>query len=102
MLKRRRVGTLTAGITLIVFGLLFLGRIVIPTLDYTFIMSLWPLVLLFLGIEVIISYGVNKEEKMQYDGAAIVLVIFMALFAMVMGGAEFVMEHTEEGFRFLG
>ena len=100
MFRGRRVGTLTAGITLIVFGLLFLGRIILPALDYTFILSLWPLVLLFLGIEVIISYVVNKEDKMQYDGAAIALVILMAIFAMFMGGAEFIMEHTR-GFRFL-
>lgn len=104
MLKGRKVGTLTAGITLILFGLLFLGRIIVPVLDYTFIMSLWPLVLMFLGIEVIVSYVLNKEEKMQYDGGAIVLVIFMAMFAMAMGGAEFVMEHAREnikGFYFL-
>ena len=94
MLKGRRAGTLTAGITLTVFGLLFLGRSIFPWLDYTFIMSLWPLVLLFLGIEMIAAYIVNKEEKLRYDGSAIALVIFMALFAMVMGGAEFVMEHT--------
>ena len=101
MLRGRRVGTLTAGITLIVFGLLFLGRIIVPVLDYSFVMSLWPLVLLFLGIEVIVSYIVNKEEKIRYDSGAIALVIFLAMFAMVMGGAEFVMEHMR-GFRFLG
>ncbi len=63
-------------------------------------MSLWPLVLIFLGIEVILSYVVNKEEKIRYDGAAIALVLLMAIFAMVMGGGEFIMEHSG-GFRFL-
>ncbi len=99
MLKGRRVGTLTAGITLVVFGLLYLGRSIFTMLDYTFIMSLWPLVLLFLGVELIVAYAVNKEEKLQYDGGAIALVIFVAAFAMIMGGAQFVMEHSR-GLRF--
>lgn len=96
MFKGRRTGTLTAGIILVVFGVLFLCRMIFPALDYTFIMSLWPLVLVFLGIEVIASYVLNKGEKPQYDIAAIVLVIIIAIFAMIMGGAEFIMEHNGE------
>ena len=59
-------------------------------------MSLWPLILVFIGIEIIISHAVNKDEKMRYDGGAIVLVFIMAIFAMVMGCMEFVMEHINE------
>jgi uncharacterized membrane protein HdeD (DUF308 family) len=96
MLRGRRTGTLTAGVTLVVFGLLFIGRLVFPEVDLKFIMSLWPLILIFIGIEIIISYAVNKDEKMRYDGGAIVLVFIMAIFAMVMGCMEFVMEHINE------
>lgn len=99
MLRGRRVGTLSAGVALVAFGLLFIGRLILPALDYTFIMSLWPLVLIFIGIEVIISYVVNKEEKMRYDVGAIVLVFFLAIFAMIMGWLEFAIEHSNE-FRF--
>lgn len=39
MFKGRRVGTLTTGILLIVFGLLFIIRLAFPDLDYTVILS---------------------------------------------------------------
>lgn len=97
MLRGRRVGTLTAGIMLIVFGLLFLGRFIFPILEYSFILSLWPLVLLFLGIEVIVSYFVNKEEKVRYDGGALVLIILLAVFAMIMGGIELLLDYIKSG-----
>jgi uncharacterized membrane protein HdeD (DUF308 family) len=96
MLRGRRTGTLTAGITLVVFGLLFIGRMIFPVLDFTLIMSLWPLVLILIGIEVIVSYAVNRDEKMRYDGGAIALVFIMAIFAMVMGCMEFIIEHINE------
>ncbi len=97
MLRGRRMGTLTAGITLFVFGLLFLGRLIFPILDYSFVMSLWPLVLLFLGTEVIVSYIVNKEERLKYDGGAIALIILLVMFAMIMGGMELLLDHIISG-----
>lgn len=97
MLKGRRVGTFTAGISLIIFGLLFLGRLVLPDLEYEFIMTLWPLVLVFLGIEIIMSYILNKEEKVRYDGGAIALVFLLVLFAMFMGGMELVLSYIDSG-----
>lgn len=97
MLRNRRVGTLTAGVALIVVGLLFLGRLVFPDLEYSFIMSLWPLVLLLLGIEIIVSYIVNKEERVRYDFGAVVLVILLAVFAMAMGGFELLTDYMESG-----
>jgi uncharacterized membrane protein HdeD (DUF308 family) len=96
MFKGRRVGTLTAGIVLIVFGLLFIARLFFPQIDYNFILSLWPVILVFLGIELLASFMVNKEEPMKYDVGAIVLIIILAFFAMAMAGAEFVIKggHT--------
>lgn len=96
MLKGRRVGTLTTGIVLIVFGILFIMRLVFPLLNYTTILSLWPLVLIFLGIEIMVSYIVGKEEKMKYDGGAIALIILLSFFAIGMAGAEFTVNHLLE------
>jgi hypothetical protein len=95
MLKGRRVGTFTAGIALIVFGVLFLLHTILQTFDYKFIFSLWPIILILLGLEIIISYAVNKDEKMRYDGGAIALIIILAFFAMGMGSMEFVIEHAQ-------
>jgi len=96
MFKGRRVGTLTTGVALIAFGLLFIMRLIFPHLDYTAILSLWPLVLIFLGTEIIVSYIINKEETMKYDAGAITLIIILSFFAMGMAGAEFTINHLKE------
>lgn len=95
MYKGRRVGTFTAGIVLVLFGALFLLRLVTDSINIMFIASLWPLILVFLGVEVIAASIINKEEKMQYDFGAIILIIILAFFAMGMGGAEFVYSHMK-------
>ncbi|APH15377.1 putative membrane protein [Clostridium sporogenes] len=93
MLKGRRVGTLTAGIILVVFGVMFLLRLVTSNINISLIASLWPIILVLLGIEIILAYIINKEEKMKYDFGAIILVIVLVFFAMGMGVAEFVITH---------
>lgn len=94
MKQTRRVGTLTAGVVLIGFGVLFLLRSVMPAIDYRLIVSLWPVILVLLGIELLISGLTHKEETMRYDGWAIVLILVLAGFAMVMAGAQFCMENA--------
>ncbi len=100
MLKGRRVGTFTAGIMLIVFGLLFLSRLVFPIISYKLILSLWPIILLLLGIEIIVAYIINKQEKMRYDGGAIFLVIFMSFFAVGMACTEFIINNAHYVIKF--
>jgi uncharacterized membrane protein HdeD (DUF308 family) len=90
MLKGRRIGTLTSGVALIVFGLMFLLHLFISTVTLKFIISLWPVILIFLGIEILLSYFFNKEEKLKYDAGAILLVVTLSLFAMCMACAQFV------------
>ena len=53
MLRGRRVGTLTLGIVLIVFGLLFIARIILPFINYAVILQCWPVILILLGVEVL-------------------------------------------------
>lgn len=96
MLKGRRVGTLTAGIILVMFGVMFLLRLVINNINLSIIASLWPLILVLLGIEIILAYIINKEDKIKYDFSAIVLVIILAFFAMGMGGVEFIITHSSQ------
>ena len=73
MIKGRRVGTFTTGIVLVMFGIMFLLRLIYPSINYLVIASLWPLVLILLGIEIIVAYLINKEEIMKYDFGAIIL-----------------------------
>lgn len=93
MLKGRRVGTLTSGIVLIMLGIAYLLKLVFPAVKLSVIASMWPLILIFLGVEMLLSYVVNKEEKMKYDFGAIFLIIVLTFFAMGMGGTEFVLNH---------
>lgn len=91
-MRTRRVGSLTCGVLLILFGTLFFLHILIPAITFEFIFRLWPLVLVFLGIEILISNLKGWSGVMKYDVGAIVLVLILALFAMVMGAVEFCME----------
>ncbi|MGH4139179.1 LiaI-LiaF-like domain-containing protein [Clostridium sp.] len=96
MIKGRRVGTFTTGIVLVIFGIMFLLRLINPSINYSLIASMWPLVLIILGIEIIVAYIINKEEIMKYDFGAIILVIMVSFFAMGMGGMEFVITHISQ------
>ena len=96
MHRGRRVGTFTAGIVLIMFGVMFLLRLIFRGLNFSVIISLWPLILIFLGIEIIVSFVINKEDQMKYDASAIVLVIILSFFAMGMASIEFLITHFSE------
>ncbi|OCB00644.1 hypothetical protein [Clostridium beijerinckii] len=96
MIKGRKVGTLTSGLALVVFGIMFLLRLFITNLNVLLIVSMWPLILVSVGIEIIAAYIINNQEKMQYDFSAIILVIILVFFAMGMGGAEFIVTHSQQ------
>ena len=70
-----RVGTLTLGLTLLCFGILYLLRIFIPQLDYRMVFEFWPVVLILLGIEILLSTIRMTRVRIRYDGAAIFLII---------------------------
>ncbi len=92
-MKNRRVGTLTAGVSMVVFGALFLLRLFVPAVTLRLVASLWPLVLIFLGIETLLAYAMNREEKMRYDAGSVVLILALAFFVVCMAFAEFAAEH---------
>lgn len=95
MMKRnRRVGTFTTGLVLILFGGLFMLRMIFPAIDYTLIFSLWPLILILLGLETLISYFVSPEEKMKFDAGSVVIILLMAGFSMVMAAADFIIREV--------
>ncbi len=100
-IRIHRVGSVTFGLLLVLTGILFLIRAFFPRLDYEVVFHFWPLVLIFLGIEVL--FGCTKknfeirdkcgqlleENKMVYDAAAIVLTMVLTVFSMVMGILDF-------------
>ena len=90
--RTRRVGGLTCGIAMVGFGILFLLNTLFGRIDYTTIFSLWLLLLICLGIEMLISnmrYSDTERYQLVYDKGAIVLTILVTMFAVGMGITDY-------------
>lgn len=87
----RRVGSVTFGLTLILFGVLFLVNIMLPTLHYEMIFRLWPVVFIFLGVEILVENHRTNAEKCRfvYDFPAIIMLVLLLLFAMMMAVVDY-------------
>ncbi len=92
-MRTRRVGTLTLGTGLILFGILFIVRIFTDLITYEMIFNLWPIIFILLGCEILLGYHKEKEGTILYDKAAIFLIIILAFFAMGMAGMQYIFEH---------
>lgn len=82
VVRTHRVGSATAGAAMIVFGILFLLHLTVGFVSYSTIFSLWPVILIGLGIELFLSNFL--KNKIVYDKASVFLLITMALFAVIM------------------
>lgn len=95
-MRTRRVGSITCGSMLIVFGILFLVHMIFPALHLAVIMKLWPVILIALGAEMVIA-GLHRSgeetEVLKYDKGAIFITILLTCFAMVMGLIEYWVEY---------
>lgn len=85
-IRTHRVGAITTGCSMIVFGVLFILHVALDLVSYRTIFSLWPFILVGMGTELLAASLGNKN--MVYDKAAIVLLFMMTLFAMGMAGAD--------------
>ena len=97
MARTHRVGTFTLGGMLITFGIIFLLRIFISTISFGIIFKLWPIIFIFLGLEILIANFNQKEDKLVYDKTAFALIIILSFFAMGMSMVEFIMEQVNLG-----
>lgn len=88
-----RVGTVTFGVILVLFGTLFLLRILYPVLDYRLICRLWPCSLIGLGFEVLAA-AMDKKAVFVYDKTAVIFMLIILVFAMCMGGLDWVMSYS--------
>ena len=90
-----KIGTVTLGITLVLFGILFTIHIFLPALSFSFIFKLWPFVFIFLGIEILCSHF-RHDMDISYDFASVVLLFFLMAFAAGMGLLQWIMENFPE------
>lgn len=95
MNRGRKVGVLTLGVTLIVFGILFIMKTIFANTSFLFILKLWPIILILFGCEILISYIINKEDTYKFDGASVAILIIMAFFSMMMASAEVILSNID-------
>lgn len=88
MTKTHRVGTITLGGMLVTFGVLFLLRIFLIEMSYDIIFKLWPIIFIFLGLEILVANFRQKDDKLIYDKTAFALIIILSFFAMGMAITE--------------
>ena len=93
--RTHRVGSITAGGALVIFGAAFMLSMFTDVITYEMIFSLWPLILISLGAEILISN--IKSENLKYDKGATVLMILMMIFASCMACASSVMNAIAAG-----
>ena len=89
--KVHRVGTITAGLMLIVFGVLFLMHLFLDNITYAMIFHLWPIILICLGVEILVSQ-IQKQRTLIYDKGAVFIMVMMLCFSMAMAFLSAVFE----------
>ena len=89
MEKTHRVGTITLGTMLIIFGILFLLKLFLAGLSYDVIFRLWPIMFITLGGEILLANV--KQKQLVYDKTAVVLIVLLTFFAMGMAVVDFSM-----------
>ncbi len=93
--RTHRVGSITTGLSLIAFGVMFVIHMFLNVLSYELSFNLWPVIPICLGVELLLSNF--AKDKIVYDKAAIFLMFVMALFAMGMAGADWIFTHSPTG-----
>ena len=93
-IRIHRVGTITCGIVLILYGIMFLVHIFLPIIKYVVILEMWPAILVILGLEILISCIGSRKEQVHfvYDFPAVILILLLALFAIVMGVLDYAVQ----------
>lgn len=90
-IRVHRVGSITTGMSMIVYGIMFILHVFLDMISYKMIFGLWPFIIIGLGIEVLLS---NVEDReFVYDKAAVFLLIIISFFAVCMAGADLLFAH---------
>ena len=76
-----RVGSITCGVVLVAAGILYLLATFWKTVPLQLVFHLWPVILILLGLEILLS-RILSGERMQYDKTAIWIMVMMVLFSM--------------------
>lgn len=89
---KHRIGAVTSGALLILFGLLFLLKQFVPAIGYLFIFRLWPIIFIALGVEILYADW-KSETEFTYDFLSLFLILLLAFFAIAMAGFDTMLQH---------
>jgi hypothetical protein len=92
-MKNRRVGTFTLGVSLVVAGILSILSLFTKLVDIFMVMKLSPLILVSLGIEILISTAVCREDEMRIDGWAILVNFILISGTLLSTAAVVIADH---------
>ena len=92
-IRIHRVGSVTFGCVLVLFGCLCLLHGLLPFISYEVIFHLWPCILIFLGIEILVA-SARGTTQFIYDKTAVILLFIVTFFVMGMASIDFAIEHS--------
>jgi len=98
-MRSKKIGVFTLGISLVVFGVLFMVRVFAPWFDFVRVLQFWPVVLILLGIEVLVSALLPRKEgdpAIKLDAASIILLFVVLFLAGGLAAAQFALERLPE------
>lgn len=83
-MRNWRVGSITLGFTLLVFGISMLMSRITGFYTLLDVVLWWPVVLILLGIEILASLFLSKEKpsRVNFDGGSIFLITLLVVFAL--------------------
>lgn len=95
-MKQWRVGTLSLGLLLILFGILLLAN-TIWDISLGLILSYgWPVILIILGIEVLAYSIVKKDESLRFSAASIIIIIIAFIITLSIFSLSFIFEKFDD------
>ncbi len=89
----RRVGIFTLGICLILSGIFLLLVLFFPSIDYTFVAKLAPLIFILMGVEVLIGYSRSKDGKVKFDFFSGVICLGLSFLCICMSFVPLFLEY---------
>ena len=91
-MRSRRIGSVTLGLTLIVFGVLFFLSIFIKNLDYMYVIKFWPVIFIFLGIEMLVAAFSKRAERAKVDIPSCIMTLLLIGFSMALAAVQFALD----------
>jgi len=88
--RPRRVGTISLGISLVGFGIVYLLRIFWSTFSVVEVIRFWPVLLIILGTEILLA-GIGKKEFV-IDKASVILLFLSIGFVYCLAVAQYAIE----------